>query len=148
MVSPGMMENFTLSVMEIGHYNRINDTTGDTITFVFGVKNGNTLIAEHTDEGFDLWVPDSDSNVLWKVDQNRSAPVSINDQLDYTMGHSTERCREHSSSQTQKATPSLEVSESGVANSISNRLKVSPTGMARHDDYIYTSQMVEVPEEE
>ena len=60
---------------------KIDDRTGDTITYVFGVRNGNSIIAEATDEGFDLWVPDPDSGALWKVDERRAAPESIHSDL-------------------------------------------------------------------
>ena len=60
---------------------KIDDRSGETVTLVFGVRNGNSLIAESTEAGFDLWVPDPDTGMLWKVDQRRAAPVSISSEL-------------------------------------------------------------------
>lgn len=60
---------------------KIDDRTGDTITFVFGVRNGNSIVAEATEAGFNLWVPDPETGALLKVDQRRAAPDSINSDL-------------------------------------------------------------------
>lgn len=114
---------------------RINDTTGETITYVFGVKNGNAMLAEDTESGLDLWIPDSDSNVLWKVDQNRSAPLSINDQLITPWGI-TRSNEDNFLITNSKGNSIVEVSETGVANSILTGLR-SPTGIAKQDNYIY-----------
>lgn len=114
---------------------RINDTTGETITFVFGVKNGNHLIAEATDNGFDLWIPDSDSNTLWKVDNNRSAPLSITNDLITPWGivrTSEDKFLITSS----KENAIFEVSESGQTNEVFTGLR-SPTGIAKHENNIY-----------
>jgi hypothetical protein len=114
---------------------RIDDTTGSTITFIFGIKNGNSLLLEETNNGFDLWIPDSDSNTLWKVDQNRSAPSSINNQLITPWG--IVRVTEDRFLITNsKANSIVEISENGSAKSILNELR-SPTGMAIDDNYIY-----------
>jgi hypothetical protein len=65
---------------------KIDDRTGDTVTFVFGVRNGNSIIAEASSAGFNLWIPDPDTGSLWKVDQHRAAPVSINSDLEAPWG--------------------------------------------------------------
>lgn len=65
---------------------KIDARTGDTITFVFGVRNGNSLIAEATEAGFNLWVPDPDTGALWKVDERRAAPESISSGLEAPWG--------------------------------------------------------------
>ena len=56
---------------------RVDDDSGETITYVFGVKNGHSLLMESTDDGFDIWIPDPDSETLWKVNQDRLAPESV-----------------------------------------------------------------------
>lgn len=114
---------------------RINDTTGDTITFVFGVKNGNSIIAEDTEAGFDLWVPDSDSDVLWKVDQNRSAPQSINNQLITPWGITRANDDEFLITNS-KGNSIVSVSESGIATPVLTGLR-SPTGITKEENYIY-----------
>ncbi len=114
---------------------RINDTTGDTITFVFGVKNGSDLIAESTENGFDLWIPDGDSDTLWKVDHNRSAPLVINSDLISPWG--IIRADDNSFLITSSRQNSiLNVSESGVVEEVFTGLR-SPTGIARDNDFIY-----------
>ena len=60
---------------------KVDAETGDSISFVFGVQNGNSLIAESTEAGFDLFVPDPDSGALWQLDQRRQAPVKVAEEL-------------------------------------------------------------------
>lgn len=55
----------------------INDTDGNTQTFVFGIKNAHSLYPEATDNGFNLWVPDFDNNTLFRVSHTRSAPTPV-----------------------------------------------------------------------
>ncbi|MDW8172551.1 MAG: hypothetical protein RML73_08710 [Anaerolineae bacterium] len=55
----------------------IDAITGATQTFIFGVKNAHTLYAEPTDQGFNLWIPDFDSNRLIRLNQSRTAPVEV-----------------------------------------------------------------------
>ena len=114
---------------------RIDDTTGSTITFIFGVKNGNSLLLEETDAGFDLWIPDSDSDILWKVDQNRSAPVSINNQLITPWGI-TEVSEDKFLITNSKGNSIVEVSKNGTSQPVLNELR-SPTGIASQDNYVY-----------
>jgi len=114
---------------------RINDTTGDTITFVFGVKNGNHLVAENTETGFDLWIPDGDSDTLWKVDHNRSAPISINNNLISPWGI-TRVDNDSFLITSSKGNSILEVSESGITEEVFTGLR-SPTGITRDNEFIY-----------
>lgn len=48
---------------------RIQDTSGETVTYVSGVRNAHTLFVEAAPEGDDpiLWVPDFQSNTLWRI---------------------------------------------------------------------------------
>ena len=116
---------------------KIDDRSGDTITFVFGVRNGSSLIIEDTEAGFDLWIPDTDRGTLWKVDQGRLAPVSVNNQLVTPWGIT--RINEHSFLVTNAHAHSIsEVSESGVANTILTDLR-SPTGIASHGKRVYVA---------
>lgn len=114
---------------------RIDDTTGSTITFVFGVKNANTFLVESTSNGFDLWIPDSDNNVLWKVDQNRSAPQSVFNSLIDPWGIT--RISNDSFLITNAGGNSIvEVTESGNTNPVHTDLR-SPTGIVADNGYIY-----------
>lgn len=114
---------------------RINDTTGDTITFVFGVKNGNHLIAETTETGFDLWIPDTDSDTLWRVDHNRSAPLSITNNLISPWGIIRSDDNNFLITST-KENALFEVSETGLITEVFTGLR-SPTGIAKDDSNIY-----------
>lgn len=114
---------------------RINDTTGDTITFVFGVKNGNSLIAENTESGFDLWIPDSDSDSLWKVDQNRSAPLSVYNQLITPWGITRESDNSFLITNS-KGNSIVKVLENGASESVLTGLR-SPTGIVKDENYVY-----------
>ena len=68
---------------------QIDDRSGDTITYVFGVKNGHSMLMESTDAGFDLWVPDPESETLWKVNQDRLAPAERVRPTCSALGHSS-----------------------------------------------------------
>jgi hypothetical protein len=58
---------------------RINSETGATITYVFGIRDAHTLAVQQTDAGFNLWVPDFDTNQIFMVDQTQNAPAIIAD---------------------------------------------------------------------
>ena len=114
---------------------KIDDETGDTITFVFGVRNGNTIIAENTDAGFDLWVPDPDNGALWKVDQKRAAPVSISSDLEAPWGITRLDDSRFLVTDT-RSNSILEVPVSGGSRTAHMELR-APTGIARHENRIY-----------
>ena len=65
---------------------KVDAETGESISFVFGVHNGNSLIAESTDSGFDLFVPDPETGTLWQLDQRRQSPVKVADELEAPWG--------------------------------------------------------------
>lgn len=49
----------------------INDTTGSTLTYIFGVQNAHTLYVESDDSNrLTLWVPDFQKNTLGEVTRN------------------------------------------------------------------------------
>ena len=114
---------------------KIDDLTGDTITFVFGTRNGNSLLAEGTEAGFNLWVPDPDNGTLWRVDQKREAPTSIITDLEAPWGITRLDDQRFLVSDSRLNTI-LEVTESGAATEIQSQLR-SPTGIVRHGDYVY-----------
>jgi hypothetical protein len=65
---------------------RVADTTGETITFVGGVRNSHTLYAEGTSDDFDLFVPDYETNSLVLTNQNRVRPRTVAEGLDGPWG--------------------------------------------------------------
>ena len=116
---------------------KIDDETGDTITFVFGIRDGNSLVIESTDAGFDLWVPDPDNGALWKVDQQREAPVRVNAILEAPWGIA--RLDDSSFLVTDTSANSiLQVSEAGEITQVQDAFR-APTGIALHDNRIYVA---------
>ena len=116
---------------------RIDDRTGDTVTFVFGVRNGNSLVAEATERGFNLWVPDPDTGTLWKVDQQREAPEDVATALAAPWGIT--RLNEESFLLTDTRTNSIiEAPAAGARTIVHDQLR-APTGIARDEDRIYVA---------
>ncbi|MDQ7024846.1 MAG: hypothetical protein Q9P01_05240 [Anaerolineae bacterium] len=65
----------------------IDSVTGSTITFSSGVRDINTLWIEELDNGFNIWLPDFDTNQLLRADHLRGLPtVVINENLDGPWG--------------------------------------------------------------
>lgn len=114
---------------------KIDDRTGDTVSFVFGVRNGNTIIAESTAAGFDLWVPDPDNGALWRVDQRRQSPERIKSDLAAPWGIT--RLNDTSFLVTDTRTNSILLAPlAGDIRTIQSELR-APTGIARHENRIY-----------
>ena len=114
---------------------RVDDESGETITYVFGVKNGHSLLMESTDDGFDIWIPDPDSETLWKVNQDRLAPESVLSGLKAPWGIARIEDASLLVSDT-RANAIIQISESGEAIAIATELR-SPTGIAVDENRIY-----------
>lgn len=66
---------------------RIDSVTGQTITYVFGIRNAHQMISQDTNAGFNLWIPDFDTNQFMRIDHTASAPQLIaQDNLDGPWG--------------------------------------------------------------
>ena len=114
---------------------KIDDRTGDTITYVFGVRNGNSIIAEPTEAGFNLWVPDPDTGALWKVDQRRAAPESISSDFQAPWGIA--RLDEDSFLITDTRSNSIMVVPiNGEPTTAQSELR-APTGIVRDGNRVY-----------
>ncbi len=114
---------------------KIDDRSGETVTLVFGVRNGNSLIAESTEAGFDLFVPDPDTGTLWKVDQRRAAPVSVSSELPAPWGIT--RLNNDGFLVTDTgANAIISVSVGGEQETIHSELR-APTGIVRDADIVY-----------
>lgn len=114
---------------------KIDDRTGDTITYVFGVRNGNSIIAEATEAGFDLWVPDPDSGALWKVDQRRAAPESVQTDLEAPWGI-TRLDRDSFLITDTRSNSIMLVPINGAPSTVQSELR-APTGIARDGNRVY-----------
>ncbi len=114
---------------------QIDDKTAETVTFVFGARDGNSLLAEATEAGFDLWVPDSDTGALWNINQNREAPRSVTEELESPWGI-TRLDGDRFLITDSRLNTILVVSESGASSEAQSQLR-APTGIARDGDYVY-----------
>ena len=114
---------------------KIDDLTGDTITFVFGVRDGNTLILEDTEAGFDIWAPDPEAGTLWKVDQQRAAPAAITAELESPWGITRLDSSQFLITDT-RVNGIVAVSEDGERIEIHSGLR-APTGIVKQGDLVY-----------
>ena len=113
----------------------IDDTTGSTITFVFGIRNSHSLHAETTATGFNLWVPDFETNSLFRVDQNRAAPTSINNNLNGPWGIAS--IDENNFLVTNfKGNNITRINRNGQTRVVLDGLR-SPAGIASDNEFIY-----------
>ena len=114
---------------------KIDDRTGDTITFVFGTRDGNTLLVEDTVAGFDIWVPDPESGALWKVDQRRAAPAAITTELEAPWGI-TRLDSDQFLITDARVNGIAAVGEDGQRREVHSDLR-APTGIVKHGNRIY-----------
>lgn len=114
---------------------KIDDRTGDTITFVFGVRNGNSLIAQRTGNGFDIWVPDPDNATVWKVDQSRGAPARYISSIEAPWGILRLNDGRFLITDTESNSV-IEVAASGVVRPVHEGLR-SPTGIAGDGERVF-----------
>ncbi len=112
----------------------IDDTTGSTITFVFGIRNSHMLSVESTSQGFNLWVPDFDTNTLYRVDQNRSAPAVVTTRLNGPWGIIP--IEESFFITNLRANNIVLVSRDGTSQEVVNGL-ASPTGIASDGENVF-----------
>lgn len=114
---------------------KIDDRTGETITFVFGTRDGNMLLIEDTATGYQILVPDPENGTVWRVDQSRSAPSSFTKAIDSPWGIT--RLDDSRYLLTDVRMSSIvEVAEDGVTRDVQTELR-SPTGIARRDSFVY-----------
>ncbi len=114
---------------------KIDADTQETVTFVFGVRDGNTLLAEPTEAGFDLFIPDAESGALWRVDQKREAPDSLIADLEAPWGIA--RLDESRLLISEiRSNRILEVDHTGSARTAQESLR-APTGIATADERVY-----------
>ena len=114
---------------------RIDAKTEETVTYVYGVKDGNSFLVEGTDAGLDIWAPDPESNTLWHLDQDREAPRAIIDDLAAPWGIARFDESTLLISDT-RDNVIREVRESGVASVIATALR-APTGIAIDEKLVY-----------
>ena len=116
---------------------KIDDRTGETITFVFGTRDGNMLLIEETAAGFDILAPDPENGTVWKVDQSRSAPARFTTAVEAPWGIAKLDDARYLITDV-RASSLIEVTETGEEREVKNGLR-SPTGIAFHDQRVYVA---------
>lgn len=114
---------------------KIEDLTGDTVTFVFGTRDGNTLLVEDTAAGFDILVPDAEYGAVWKVDQSRSAPARLTTSVEAPWGIARLDATRLLVTDARQGSI-IELSDSGVQREIQSQLR-APTGIATNEGAVY-----------
>ncbi len=114
---------------------KIDDLTGDTITFVFGTRDGNMLLIEDTAAGFDILVPDPDNGTIWKVDQSRSAPARLTIAIEAPWGIARLDGSRFLATDV-RGNSIIELSDTGQARTVQDELR-SPTGIVRRQNRVY-----------
>lgn len=114
---------------------QIDDTTGDTVTYIQGIRNGHAMIAElNEQQSLDLWAPDFDQNTLLKINAAR-APQPVASNLDAPWGIA--RLDDTNFVVSNLGNDSIDqISRDGEITTLLDSLR-SPTGVAIDEDYLY-----------
>jgi hypothetical protein len=114
----------------------VDAITGATITFISGIRDAHQVYAEDTDDGFNLWIPDFETNQLMLVTHRRSSPRMIaNDGLNAPWGIIPFNDEQFIVSNL-KADNLVLVSREGEVTEIVDGLR-SPAGLAGDDEFVY-----------
>ena len=117
---------------------RIDSVTGATITFVFGIRNAHQMVAQETESGFDLWIPDFDTNQFMKIDHTASAPQTISSEnLDGPWGIATLPDERFLISNLR--TDNLVIADAEGNSTIAVEGLRAPAGLITDGDYIYVA---------
>jgi hypothetical protein len=113
----------------------LDSVTGSTRSYIYGVRNGHTLLVDELDDGvFDLWVPDYDTNTLLRVNPVRAPqPVATGLQGPWGIVMLDE---EHFLITNLIGNNLVRVSREGEVEALMNDLR-SPTGIALSDDVVF-----------
>ncbi|MEO1291096.1 MAG: hypothetical protein AAFV93_25460, partial [Chloroflexota bacterium] len=117
---------------------RIDSVTGQTITYVFGIRNAHQMVAQETDAGFNIWIPDFDTDQLMRVDHTASAPRMVsNENLDGPWGIG-EIAPEQFLISNLRADNLVVADTSGNTQVAMEGLR-APAGIIIHGDYVYVA---------
>jgi hypothetical protein len=115
----------------------LEDDTGSTQTYIYGIRNGHTLYIEDLSETeIDIWVPDYDTNTLLQVNRSR-APQSIATNLQGPWGIAY-LDEEHFLITNLAGNNLVLVNRDGEVQEVVNDLR-SPTGIAVDEELIYVA---------
>ena len=113
----------------------VDDVSGDTRTYIFGVQNAHAMYIEEIGENeINVWVPDYDSNALLRVNR-AGAPQQVATELDNPWGISYLDENQFLVTNIGNDTLVL-VNRDGTVTPILDELR-SPTGIAVDNDYVY-----------
>ncbi|QPC81201.1 hypothetical protein G4Y79_15980 [Phototrophicus methaneseepsis] len=116
---------------------QIDDTTGETQTFIFGVQDVHSLYMEETEEGFNIWAPDFATNQITLITQDRSNPDPVSDSIEGPWGITTFD-EETFLVTSLKDNSIIQVNKSGESNPYLDGLR-SPAGITRDDKFVYVA---------
>jgi hypothetical protein len=117
---------------------RVDAVTGETITFVEGIRNVNQMVIEETEAGFDMWLPDFDTNKLMYVNQDQAFPRTIaSDNLDGPWGIAT--LDENRLLISNVRLDNLVIADKEGKVSVAVEGLRSPTGLLVDNDYAYVA---------
>jgi hypothetical protein len=113
----------------------IDATTGSTVTYIYGVRNGHALYPEHNvNNQLTLWVPDFDLNTLLEVNPVR-APSPIARSLASPWGIAP-LDQQHFLVTNLRSNDIVQISRQGRMTHVLGELR-SPTGIATDQNYVY-----------
>jgi len=117
---------------------QIDDTTGATQTFIFGVQDTHSMEILPTEDGFDIWAPDFSKNEITRVDQDRSAPEAVNDEIDGPWGITFLPDQDSFLVTSLRQNQILQLDLEGEISPLMDGLR-SPAGIASDESYIYVA---------
>jgi hypothetical protein len=115
----------------------LEDTSGSTKTYIYGIRNGHSLYAEANENNeLSLWVPDFATNQLMLVNPVR-APQPIAENLEGPWGI-TPNGSEHFLITSFNGNNVYQINRSGETTIILEELR-SPTGIAADESFVYVA---------
>lgn len=114
----------------------IEEETGNTETYIYGVRNAHSIIPEETDDLTTLWAVDFDTSTLFKIEQTRS-PQPIARDLGRPWGM-TILDEENFLITSLNSNSIFKVSRDGDVTTLIEDLR-SPTGIYVDDTFIYVA---------
>ena len=114
---------------------KIDDQTGDTITFVFGTRMAIRLSSKTPWPALTFGCPDPESGALWKVDQRRAAPAAVTSELESPWGIARLDSSRFLITDT-RVNGIIAVGEDGARDEVHSELR-APTGIVKHESRVY-----------
>lgn len=110
----------------------IDSTSGETAQYIYGVRNAHNLLATDTNNEFQLWIPDFQTDTLVRIRQGivENIATGLNGPWGITLLNADTFIITNL-----KANNAVTISNGTVQETISNLR--SPTGIAADDNYIY-----------